>query len=104
MIFKLPKDERVVYAGLYVDIPEGFETDGASIPSFLSWIGEPFDTDTFIPALVHDYLYKQPINRKVADLIFLDMMKQYNTPFFKRHLYYRAVRAFGWLHKGKTLV
>jgi hypothetical protein len=35
--------------------------------------------------------------RLIADLIFLDMMKENGVGFFKRWVYFKAVLFFGWV-------
>lgn len=92
----LPSDE-------IVKIPQGYITDGASIPVFLK---------RFIPswgkygaaAIVHDLLcetltiiskgQEKLIDRKRADRIFLEAMKVLKVPFLQRWSFYIAVRAW----------
>ena len=53
-------------------VPEGFVTDGASIPRiFWRLIGSPFQPRYMRAALVHDFLYKNGLlTRRKADDIF----------------------------------
>jgi len=80
----------------YITIPEGFETDFASIPKifmpFLKW------KDKFNKAsVVHDWLYHTKLfDRKTADKIFLEAMEVLGIPKWKRYLFYWMVRLFGW--------
>jgi hypothetical protein len=68
----------------------------------LWWFGRPFDKKTRLPSFVHDYLYNETtIPRLIADLIFLDMMKDNGVGFFKRWAYFKVVILFGWVARIK---
>lgn len=92
----------------WIYIPDGFITDGATIPRAL-W--------TFIPplgkhgqaAVVHDYLrekgnvkiiedgllrYHGSLTAKEADIVFLEALKVLGVSWIKRTLMYLAVRAY----------
>lgn len=88
----------------YIDVPEGFETDFASVPRGL-WNIFPPDGLYTQAAVLHDYLYHQRGNhtrtRKECDGIFLEAMGVLGTPWWKRHLMYRAVRLFGGAYWNK---
>ena len=81
--------------GPAVDVPVGFVTDLASIPSpFWSYL-PPFGK--YMPAaIIHDHLYwEQPVSRETADRIFDDAMKSLNTREDHRRLIITAVQAAG---------
>lgn len=83
-----------------VIIPAGFITDFASTPKFLWSIYPPTGLYT-LPALVHDYLYKNgyatdKFKRKFCDQAFLDLMLASQVIFITRWCFYLGVRAFGW--------
>jgi len=84
----------------FIDIPEGFETDFASVPRGL-WNIFPPDGEYTQAAVLHDYLYNQRKKhgrtRKECDQIFLEAMEVLGVPWWKRRLMYRAVRSFGWI-------
>lgn len=81
--------------GDVVVVPKGFVTDLASIPRALWAILPPFGRYT-AAALVHDFLYfKQDRERHLADMVFLNAMKELNVRRWKRGSMYRAVRMFG---------
>lgn len=81
---------------IYVVVPEGFETDFASIPEFAGLFGFD-DDDQAAPAVLHDWLYKtQLYPRKQADLEFLLGLKETGCGFVRRRVIYSMVRAFGW--------
>lgn len=89
-----------------ITVPKDFETDLASTPKFLWLTFPPFGKYTDA-AIIHDYLYSKncvynAIDRATADLIFLELMKQLEVPFWKRQAMYRAVRLFGsrYFRKG----
>lgn len=86
------KDEKI-------DIPIGFEFDGASVPK-IAWsiVGHPLDQDYLASACVHDYLYfAQPLSRRKADKIMLEAMKMLGVSWWRRRTAYWAVRLFGWI-------
>ena len=99
---QLKKDLHLNYNGIKVTLPKGFVTDGASIPRLLWWVGKPFDLPTLLPSFVHDYLYNETaIPRLIADLIFLDMMKENGVGFLKRSAYFWMVLFFGWMPRAR---
>ena len=78
-------------------VPEGFQTDGASIPR-LFWcaVGHPFSPKMQDAAVLHDYMYytRLPlVSRKLADDIFYRLLQYHDCPnAFKM---YMAVRVAG---------
>ena len=95
---------------LYLDLPiiyfqvidAGFIFDFASIPKIFQLFVAPATGKYRKPALVHDYLYRSKIcNRKIADEIFLTLMKYAGVNYFKRHTIYLAVRTGGWVAYNK---
>jgi hypothetical protein len=85
-----------------IEVPEGFETDFASVPRFFWRVVSPWGR--YSPAaVVHDCLYATGrVSRAQADRIFLELMQRLGVPLWKRSLMYGAVRLFGagrW--KGK---
>lgn len=87
-----------------ITIPGGFETDFASVPQ-LFWSVVPPMGKYFIAAVLHDYLYRVPISRKLgagrcidrekADKVFLEELRDVKVSWWKRRLMYRAVRLGG---------
>ena len=53
-MYRLPLDHRQ-----YVMIPEGYETNFASIPWFVRWLISPIDPDLVLAAIVHDWLVQE---------------------------------------------
>lgn len=77
-------------------VPEGFQTDFASVPPFLWSIISRWGKHGF-GAVIHDWLYwNQHVTRKEADLIFLEAMEASHVGFFRRRIVYRALRLVGW--------
>lgn len=100
---------------LWVKVPDGFYTDGATIPKvFWSWL--PPLSQYGQAAVLHDYLrktlkayldeqYDNPIkcidlSIKDTDNIFLEAMTVLEVPKYKCYIMYYAVRTFaivkGW--------
>lgn len=78
-------------------VPRGFSTDFASVPRVLWSVAPPIGRHT-MAAVVHDWLYYKKIgSRKWADLVFYEAMKRSSTGWWRRQIYYRAVRLFGWI-------
>lgn len=86
-----------------ITVPQGFISDGASIPKAFHTIIGPYG-DYFPAALVHDFLYSpasnpchRGIDRRMADSIFLEAMKDCGVGWLSRTTIFTAVRSFGWL-------
>lgn len=79
----------------FVDIPEKFKTDFASIPRIF-WSVFPPDGIYTQAAVLHDYLCENPGGRsqKEIDLIFLEAMEVLNVVAWRRQSIFNAVRAF----------
>jgi len=90
-------------------IPEGYETNGASVPRLFWEILSPF-TEGFRAALVHDFRYtnSKELTRKETDKEFFNNLKKCGVNNIRRSLVWIAVRTFGgprWIenndYKGK---
>lgn len=79
-------------------VPEGFLTDGASIPPAF-W---PIFSSTgraLCPGVAHDFRYSvlsRCTDRAIADEELLHGLADVGMGWLKRQLIYRAVRLFGW--------
>jgi len=87
-------------------VPEGFKTDGASIPRFLwSITGCPIKAKYVMAAILHDYLYSREANVPFdhANKAFYRNMRRAGVNKFKAKLMFLAVKYFGksHYHKGK---
>ena len=106
---KLKKDDRIwiinsriIYESDLVGIiivPEGFETDFASVPRipvFYILFGDRAHRES----VIHDYLYRSDsfpsVSRGQADNVFLEAMRCRGKRFFVRYAMYWGVRAGGW--------
>lgn len=97
-IFRLLRPLRFESDYDLVEVPAGFETDGASVPRAFWAIFPPYGP-YFRAAVVHDFLYSvgnTRFYRYESDDIFLEAMESLGVPWVKRHIIYRAVRWFGW--------
>jgi len=82
--------------GYTVEVPAGYSTDLDSVPRIpfvYAWLkGQATKS-----AVIHDWLYFNKHDRKEADKIFLEAMKEEGVAVWRRWPIYLAVRAFGWL-------
>lgn len=82
-----------------ITVPEGFETDFASVPKFAWWLISPYGKHGKA-AVLHDYLYHlgrtglDVEHRQVADGIFLEAMQVLGVSKWRRQAMYWAVRLF----------
>jgi hypothetical protein len=77
-------------------VPEGFETDFASVPRFF-WRLFPPTGKYGKAAVVHDFLYRTgKLTRRECDAVFYNAMKSLGVRFFTRWSMWGAVRLFGW--------
>ena len=91
---------KVNGGGLSITVPEGFETDFASIPRIF-WSIMPPTGRYSRAAVLHDYLYHLPnCSRFLADSLFRESMKQRGVPLWKRLVIFYSVRFFGWIFKS----
>jgi hypothetical protein len=84
---------------IVITVPEGFATDGASIPRLL-WpiIGPPIGSTHFLPAIVHDYLCersKTKAERTLTDAIFFKLLRDISVPKWKRIAMYIGIGFYG---------
>ena len=81
-----------------IRVPKGFVTDYASIPRIFRPIVLPYGKHSGA-SVVHDYLYSKGCNlnieRKKADKIFLEILKEEGVNPILARLMYVAVRIFG---------
>lgn len=88
-------------AGQVITVPEGFETNLASVPAIF-WPILPRDGDYTPAAIVHDWLYGcheiagQAISRGQADGIMLEAMQALGVSWWRRNVIWAALRVGGW--------
>ena len=94
-------------AGRFV-IPDGFLTDGASVPRPVWALLANSDPDLLYPAFAHDYLYTvrgdllaRALTRQQCDAVLAEQMKAVGASRWKIAAVYRALRIAGgpaWKH------
>ena len=96
--------DRIEGEIIKITVPVDFLTDFASIPPIVRLIIPKLGRYN-APAVIHDFLYRYhqigkgqivyAVNRKMADLIFLDAMRDRGVAVWKRQAMYYAVRIAG---------
>ena len=86
-----------------VSIPEGFLSDGASVPRlFWRLLSPPIDPVTIAPSLIHDYLYingsRMGLTRAEVDSWYAYALHENGYPLWKCHLTYYGIRIGGASH------
>ena len=84
-------------------VPEGFVTDGPSIPRAF-YVTTPPVGDYDKAAVLHDFLYSvnSPVSKSEADSLFREAMKSCGVGLYTRTKMYLAVKVFGrCAYKGK---
>lgn len=76
-------------------IPEGFETDGATVPPIVRGLLSPFG-DYLPAAILHDYLLSSGMERREAAHEFKQALKSLGMPSWITNGFYAAVRV--WDH------
>lgn len=86
-------------------IPEGFETDLASIPRWYWMILAPQYSSFVQPAVIHDYFYRcaNTKTRHFADEVFYYALLNNNVAPYTASKFYFAVRVFGAHSYSKSL-
>lgn len=89
-------DEHIYKDGqIRVEVPRGFATDLASVPSWLLWLYDPGGRHQRA-ALFHDWLYSDDsVSRFDADAIFRIILRRDGVSKFRTFWLYLAVRVFG---------
>lgn len=101
-------------SSIFVEVPEGFVTDLASVPRALRWLVPKVGKDS-MASIVHDRLYAtgtmsaanivndneylsdSAISRSMADGMYHQAMKALRVGRWRRIALYHAVSAFGWV-------
>lgn len=87
-----------VVAGLRITVPQGFNTDLASVPRLPVIYLLCGDTSSEA-SVVHDFLYERKyVTRCIADAVLLEASKVTGVPAWRRHMIWAGVRLFGWTH------
>jgi hypothetical protein len=87
--------------GEVITVPEGYETDFASIPR-LPFVFLVFGNTAHRSAVIHDYLYARGVNlenkRAWCDKVFYTAMELDGLPKWRRLMMYLGVRVGGASH------
>ncbi len=106
--FRLYNDFTYLWGQTKIPVPAGFETDFASIPRIFRIIIPKLGRWNKA-AVIHDYIYQNRIigmtsynilftfNRKQADIVFRDAMRDLGVAKWKRYVMYWGVRVGGWM-------
>jgi len=89
----------VTWRGRWVEVPDGFVTDGPSIPRWVRWL-IPARGRQWEASVAHDYLYwHQPATwtRYLADRLLLDGLIASKVDPVRAWLMYLGARAGGWV-------
>lgn len=104
----LMEDWHVDRAGglMFVVVPAGTTTDGASIPRFLWFVcGHPHEVPRAYAALFHDWCYRNGwkcgIDRKTADKCYYALERHFGISVWRAGIEYQALRFFGKRHYNK---
>lgn len=76
-----------------IRVPEGTETDLASVPSFLWWFVASYGRHT-LPAVMHDHLVVKGMSfrdRSEADRLFLEALEDRHIGWWRRRIIWSAV-------------
>lgn len=104
--YKTCEDYTVGLDGMPYVVPEGFDTDFASIPQFLWWKIAPYKANLVGASIVHDHMYACPGNltRKYIDEVFYSALIASEVPGGDALKMYYAARFAGepFFKKGVT--
>lgn len=80
---------------LHVEVPVGYQFDGASVPRPL-WVLKGFSPldRSILAALFHDFLVDHPdeLDRVIADAVFVSLLKHSGVGCFRRWVMFKGVR------------
>lgn len=107
--FTVLEDYRVSEIPLIGDVivPQGFDTDWASIPAFARWWMSGDDPRILVPSLVHDWLYfrsgsfdayERSLTRQEVDELLRTMMLFCGSSPSRAWTVYQSVRVGGASH------
>ncbi len=85
------------FSSMGFDIPEGFQTDLASLPGFIRGFN-PVNGHHLQPAIIHDYIYRNRamgITKAEGDQMFYDGMIAMGTPTYRAWYMLQGVKLFG---------
>lgn len=99
-VIKLLEEHKFTFKGKEYVVPEGYESDGMSIPRFF-WrlICPQIDATSLVPSVEHDFLYDEKAGtRKEIDQFYEDRLIECGFPKWKAVMTYWGVRIGGGSH------
>lgn len=75
-------------------VPAGFVTDAATTPRF-TWVLFPPVCRYFPAAVIHDYLLRQNVGWRIANLRFRQTLRALRIRWWRRYLMIAAVEGYG---------
>ena len=99
-VIKLLENHVFNFKEVEYTVPEGYESDGMSIPRFF-WrlICPQIDATSLVPSVEHDYLYDRKIGtRKEVDQFYQQRLIECGFSKWKASLTYWGVRIGGGSH------
>jgi hypothetical protein len=83
-------------SGFFITVPQGYITDGYSLPGRMLQLFQPASATFLLPAILHDWLYDVgSVPRDMCDRILLQAMRAVGVAAWQRFFVYRAVRFGG---------
>lgn len=79
-----------------ITIPEGFDSDGATIPKCFRRIFDKEEYKYLIPAILHDYMYANQMGFLRSNVCFYKAMRIYKVYPVTRIAFFSAVSLFGY--------
>lgn len=99
-VYTLKERIRVRWQGRRLNVPKGFQSDGASVPRiFWRLVFPSSDTTALRAAFCHDYIYRthpQGWTKAEADQMFYDVLVRDGVPKWRAWLAYMGVKYFGF--------
>ncbi|HMP89677.1 MAG TPA: DUF1353 domain-containing protein [Kiritimatiellia bacterium] len=103
--WRLTESFGFIHSSGRIDVPEGFETDFASVPRIFWSILPLTDAQYDQAAVIHDFAVRnrRRLGLRLVDChrIFYEAMRCGGVPWFRASIMYRAVLCFNWLFVGE---
>lgn len=84
------------------EVPEGYESDGASVPRWLWPWCNPLDGRYIKIFVLHDWMYDNGIDRGIADKVMVNLLINAGMRKTQAYAIYSAVRVFGGSHYSQS--
>lgn len=104
-VFTLMEPLRIEWRGKTIEVPVGFQSDGASVPrAFWRLVFPNSDNQALRAAFAHDWLYRnhpEGWTKEEADKMFYEVLQEDGISKWRAWLAYKGVDWFGW-HAWET--